>query len=205
MGAREQALIIQGMLTRGWITKSDASKKMQMLTVEGFQTREMEHFEPYGLTGRPPNDAEAIVARLRGTGEAICLVAADRSVRPLNLAKKDVTVYDGHGNRIDLSSSGVAINNDTTIVGNAVVTKNVDAATHSTSTVPGVDFTGVPTALTVKKGLVTSAAGGDVTMPGFMDAPSYKVAGVPGWSGSFQDLAGSVVTVASGLILSKIP
>lgn len=184
--------ILQGLVRRGVVTASDAGQMLQTLQVEDFQVREAEHFEPFGLTARPKDGAEAVVVRVGGTGHPVCLAAVDRRYRPTGLAKGDSCLYDAHGHRVHLSAAGVAVQGDTQVTG---------SVTASGSIAAGIS---VSAGATITAGGVVSAAGG--AFAGAVACGSLMVGGVPipqpGWSGTFLtgETPPRTVTVANGIV-----
>lgn len=165
-------------LERGQIHRSDSAPRLQTLQVsvyEGDVRDDLEHFEPAGLTHCPsqPSDgkgADALVGTLGGADHSVVVAVSDRRIRPRGLTAGDTTLYDGHGNRLDLSSDGADLNCD------FVVDGTVDADGYKTDGTAGVSGTFVVTipvqpatvpptpplgVLTVvlKGGIVTSVSG----------------------------------------------
>ncbi|MBM4397352.1 MAG: phage baseplate assembly protein [Deltaproteobacteria bacterium] len=166
--------IVQGLILRGEITLIDdttALRSVRVATLDGDLT-ECEHVEPFGLTGRPAVGGEAIIARVAGTSHSVALAAWDRSERPTGLAAGDVTLYDGHGHRIDLKAAGVAINTDTAVTGSLSGT-TVHAGNGATGA-------GQPSNITVVDGVVTSLGTIGPGGTGLTGTVTFHNEGVPG-------------------------
>ena len=116
--------IAQGMVVRGVIQKVDATTKMQRVQVQGagFDGVWMELFEPLGITAVAERGAECLVLMIGGTSHPVAILTADRRQRPTGGSGKDVTLYDGHGHALQLTSSGAALDC------NLGVTGSVDAS-----------------------------------------------------------------------------
>lgn len=101
---------LRGLMRRGTVSHVDEQRKLRELQVkagEGDLRDRVEHFEPYGLTGSPLGDAEAILANIGGDrGHTVAIVVADRRHRPQGLAPGDVAVFAANGPRIILRSGG---------------------------------------------------------------------------------------------------
>lgn len=109
---------IDMMLARGVILLADDSKKLQVVQVGLLQgeTRELERFQPYGMTSNPPVGAEA-VAVFRGgdRGHGMVLVVDDRRHRKRDLSEGEVALYDRLGKFVHLRDDGELEINSPTI------------------------------------------------------------------------------------------
>lgn len=85
-------------------------KKMQLLqlnVLDGETKDEVEHFQHYGFTVFPDDDAEALIVCVGGKRDhAIAIAVADRRSRIGNLSKGEVLVYDKTGSKILLKANG---------------------------------------------------------------------------------------------------
>lgn len=158
---------LRGMVRRGAVKRVDEARKMRELQLHvgvGDLRDRVEHFEPYGLTSAPLDDAEAIVVTVGGDrAHSVAVVVSDRRARPLGLGRGDVAVYAADGARaifrrgggIEITSSSpvsitapeLRVNGDIKVTGNIQATGNVadgtrtmaeDRVIFNTHTHPGV-------------------------------------------------------------------
>ena len=92
----------------------DPEQKAQLLDeielLDGDVRQPVEHFEPYGFTSEPLQDAEALAVSLGGDRDhTIALVATDRRYRPVNLKDGEVVVFDDLGRKVFLSRDGIKV------------------------------------------------------------------------------------------------
>lgn len=129
-----------------------AGTKNQLWLVRGLhdQDKEVEVFEPFGLTSSPPDDAELLRFALDGHEEhSIALGATGGSKRPRNLAPGEVRLYgNGNatiqilddrivfvvgGNTITMTAGGLVSNQDATFNGVSVATHTHDGVSTGLS------------------------------------------------------------------------
>jgi len=97
------------LVSRGVVTLVDDSFKMQALQVELLKDElhdEVEHFQPFGFTAHPLQDAEVLylsVGGNRSAGVVVCV--SDRRHRPTGLAEGDVCLYTENGERVYLNKA----------------------------------------------------------------------------------------------------
>ena len=121
-----------GDLERGQVQRSDSDPKVQTLQVEVWGPEDvrddLEHWEPVGLSHRPKDPdsnggADALVGKLGGSDHSVVLGVTDRRIRPTGMAQGDTVLYDAHGNRLDLTSTGGTLNCDLTVKETVTVEK----------------------------------------------------------------------------------
>lgn len=92
---------LRNLARRGVVTRVDEGRKLreiQVRTGAGELRDRVEHFEPYGFTSSPLNDAEALVINLGADrAQSVAIVVADRRQRPKNLNLGDVALYAADG------------------------------------------------------------------------------------------------------------
>lgn len=97
------------------VTAVDDSTDIQRVDGQGLDRMTgVERVQPFGLTGVPVA-GEGLVIRL--TPNHGMAIVDDPSLRPTGMSAGDVTIYDGHGNRIDLRAGGITITAAATITG----------------------------------------------------------------------------------------
>lgn len=80
------------------------------LTADEVQDR-VEHFQPYGFTAVPSNDAEGVFLSIGGVrSNGILIVAADRRYRPKNMVSGDVCLHDQAGERVYIENATGIVN-----------------------------------------------------------------------------------------------
>lgn len=106
---------LYGLVERGSVVLSTASTKLQalQLKVSGEATDDdLEHFEPYGITGRPKDPdstgtAEAVALSLGGNRDhQIVICVSDRRFRITGLDKGEVAVYNFTGANLKIDDAG---------------------------------------------------------------------------------------------------
>lgn len=106
---------LYGLVERGSVVLSTASTKLQalQLKVSGEATDDdLEHFEPYGITGRPKDPdstgtAEAVALSLGGNRDhQIVICVSDRRFRITGLNKGEVAVYNFTGATLKIDDAG---------------------------------------------------------------------------------------------------
>ena len=135
--ASEAARRVYTTLTRGWLVKPDDSKRMQELTIRdrfGVELREVEHWQPYGVTAvpKPPADdkqAEVLIAYLGGSpSHPVVIATADRRSRPTNMEPGEVALHDDQGQAVRIGRAGIVLQGGPSkkplsfSAGNAIVT-----------------------------------------------------------------------------------
>ncbi len=172
-------------------------QKVQVEARSGESIPDVDHLQPYGLTGNPPLGARTLLLMVGGAWDHVVALATGHTDRPTGLGAGDVTVYSGHDARLDLRDDG------TTVKGPQLV---VEGDLH-------VDG--------------DSTTDGNTTVEGYTDSgDGFKVNGTPGLTGTitvtvtppgstlFQlTLKGGIVTgyadggacpVANGTVLKSI-
>ena len=95
---------LKSMLVRGTVIMADAARKLQTLQVRltaGEIKDGAEHFEPYGFTSHPLDEAEVLTAFLGGDrSHAVVLVASDRRYRIKELKPGEVAIYTDEGDKV---------------------------------------------------------------------------------------------------------
>jgi phage baseplate assembly protein V len=109
--------------TRVVLSKTDDEKKMQthqVKSLSGEILEDVEYFQPYGFTSRPPLKSEAIAFPVGGDrGHLIILAASDRAVRKKEMEEGEVGIYHQNGDYIYLQE------------GNKLETKTKEATTNA--------------------------------------------------------------------------
>lgn len=151
---------IRDLVVRGTLTASVDSYPIRFLQSAIFDSElqdDIEHFEPYGFTGRPISGAEVLLVHLGGDrSHPICAVATDRRYRPANLKPGEVCVFDDLGRKVFLSSEGIkveGVSSPVTVTTSSTVT--VKASSGITLDAPTVTCTGN----IVAKGTITDKQG----------------------------------------------
>ena len=95
------------------VIQVDDSGDVQLLQVEshdGEGVPDVPHLQPYGLTACPPKEARTLAKLIGGAWDnVVALFTTHGPHRPRNLKAGDVTLYSGHGVRVDLRAGGVVI------------------------------------------------------------------------------------------------
>jgi len=98
-------------IVRGWITLTDATKKMERVQarlLSGETKDNIELFEPYGWTSRPLAGAEVLAASLGGNRtHTVGIIAADRRYRLTALKEGEVALYTDEGTTVVLKRGKV--------------------------------------------------------------------------------------------------
>ena len=105
MNAREKKLfgdlVRNAAPTRVVLTKTDDSKKMQSHQAKGLSGEifeEVEYYQPYGFTSRPPVGSEAVALAVGGDrSHLVILAASDRGVRKKEMEEGEVGIYHQNG------------------------------------------------------------------------------------------------------------
>lgn len=103
---------IAGVVMRGIVTLVDDAKKLQALqlelTDEDDVVDEVEHFQPYGVSFRPPADAEAIVVSVGSDQDhLVALAVQSRSKRPTGIEEEEGGLYCLGEFKVFLDKNGI--------------------------------------------------------------------------------------------------
>lgn len=179
-----------GMVRRAIVRLVDDSGTVQRVQVEaraGETVPDVDHLQPYGLTGHPPVGARALILTIGAAWDHVVALVAGHTDRPKGLGSGDVTLYSGHAARLDLRADGA------TVQGPRLVVEG-DANVKGSATVGGS---------AIVQGSVTAAS---VVASGAVSAASLSAGGatLPGFSGTFKtgDTPPRIVTVVCGVITS---
>lgn len=97
--------------TRVVLSKTDDGRKMQSHQAKGLSGElfeEIEYFQPYGFTSRPPVGSEAVGFPLGGDrGHLIITSASDRGVRKKDMEEAEVGLYTASGDFIYLKNGNI--------------------------------------------------------------------------------------------------
>lgn len=101
---------LMNMISRFVLESSDDSKKIQEVkgTLFADETKEeLEHFQNYGFTSRPPSGSEGVALSVNGNRDHVIIVCVDnREFRIKTLADGEVAVYNNTGSNIVLKNNG---------------------------------------------------------------------------------------------------
>ncbi|MDL2226541.1 phage baseplate assembly protein [Deltaproteobacteria bacterium OttesenSCG-928-M10] len=105
MNGREKKLfgdmVRNASASRVVLERSDDQKKMQAFQVKGLSgevLEDVEYFQPYGFTSRPPRGSEALAFPVGGDrGHLVAMNASDRAVRKKEMEEGEVGVYHQNG------------------------------------------------------------------------------------------------------------
>lgn len=101
---------LRGLARRGTIARVDETQKMRAVQIRAGarDTRDrVEHWEPYGFTSSPLNDAEALIINIGADrAHSAAIVVSDRRHRPLGLHPGDVAVFAANGAKVILRNGG---------------------------------------------------------------------------------------------------
>ena len=114
------------------LERTDDTKRPQeiKMTSLGGEAEIIEHFQPFGLSGRPPSGSIGIMLSVGGNrshGVAICIDGNDVTVE--NLMDGETAVYNNHGKKIVLKQDRIEVTGDIMVTGNITATGDV-TATH---------------------------------------------------------------------------
>lgn len=177
------------MLSRGIVARVDDSsgiKRIQGTLLADEVLDNIEVFQEYGFSSRPPRGSEFVMASIGGNREhPICIATMNRDLRVKNLKEGETLIFDKDGNFIHLQDGGnIEIKTSTKVkvdapdaefTGNVLVkgnfvvngTSNLDGAVTAGAT---LDITGATTATTILATGVTSS--GPVAGAGITDTLS---------------------------------
>ncbi len=109
--------------TRVVLIRTDDEKKMQTHQVKGLSGEvfeDVEYFQPYGFTSRPPRGSEAVAFPVGGDrGHLIILACSDRAVRKKDMEEGEVGFYHRNGDYVYLKD------------GNKLETQTKEATTNA--------------------------------------------------------------------------
>lgn len=100
-------------MARGTVSVSDGEKKMRSLQARFLADEvrdDLEHFEPYGFSSEPHEDAEVFAlfpCGDRSHGVVICV--ADRRFRLRPLKAGEVAIFDDLGQKVHLTREGIDV------------------------------------------------------------------------------------------------
>jgi phage baseplate assembly protein V len=122
------------MITRGFITAINDSKKLQFLQINLFagEVRDnLERFQEYGFTSVPLPDAEAVAVFLGGNRDhGIIISTDDRRYRLTGLENGEVALYTDEGDFIKLKRNNeIEINSGSKITLNSTANVEINATT----------------------------------------------------------------------------
>lgn len=129
---------LAGLISLGRVSSTSSKSSVQVRT--GGSADQARWIQPAGLRARPTN-AEAILVRL-DSDELVAVIVGGRAY-PVALAAGDVGLFDEHGNRVLLTSSGVSLGSGA----GAAVAREGDAVAAAASMSAWI--TSVSTALTL--------------------------------------------------------
>lgn len=177
-----------GMVRRAIVRLVDDSGAVQRVQVDaraGEAVPDVDHLQPYGLTGNPPVGARTLLLCVGAAFDHVVALVTGHVDRPRGLGPGDVTLYSGHASRLDLRSGGA------TVKGPGLTVEG-DASIRGSATIAG--------SATVL-GTLSAAS---VTTAGAVSAASLSAGGasLPGFTGTFRtgDVPPRVVTVVGGVI-----
>ena len=105
--------LVTSLINSAVVGAKNGARKLRTLQIElldGDVRQPVEHFEPYGFTSEPLQDAEALAVSLGGDRDhTIALVVTDRRYRPVNLKDGEVVVFDDLGRKVFLSRDGIKV------------------------------------------------------------------------------------------------
>lgn len=108
IGGMKNAL--KNLICRFVLDTTDTAKKMQEVKGELYSEEvkeELEHFQMYGFTSRPPKDSEGIALSVNGNKDHVVVINIDsRQYRLKTLADGEVALYNKEGSAIILKANG---------------------------------------------------------------------------------------------------
>ena len=112
------------------LERTDDTKRPQeiKMTSLGGEAEIIEHFQPFGLSGRPPSGSIGIMLSVGGNrshGVAICIDGNDVTVE--NLMDGETAVYNSHGKKIVLKQDRIEVTGDIMVTGNINATGDISA------------------------------------------------------------------------------
>lgn len=133
------------LITRGIVKLVNSELKMQALQVKalGQVLDNVEHFEPYGFTSHPHENAETILASLGGhRGHTVAVCVADRNFRLKNTVQGEVAIYTDEGDVIHFKRNNIIDINSAATINVTAPNVNINASTKVTLTTPDCEITG---------------------------------------------------------------
>ena len=112
-------------VSRAVVALVDDARKMQEVQVGLLidETRDAEHFQPFGLTGVPPKDSEGVFLAVGGNRDhGIVVCVSDRSKRPTGLQPGEAGLYNVEGLKVLCELGGkvyVGVKEDAELVAHA--------------------------------------------------------------------------------------
>lgn len=103
---------VLGSVRRAVVRLVDDSGPVQRMQVEvhaGEPIPDVDHLQPYGLTGRAPVEARTLLLLVGAAWDHVVALATGHTDRPRNLAPGDVTLYSGHEAAVDLRTDGTTV------------------------------------------------------------------------------------------------
>lgn len=98
------------MISRGVITAVNDALKCQGVQISLLADEasdDVEHFQEYGFTSHPYNEAEGLFLAVGGNrAHGIVACVHDRRYRPLNLGEGDVCLFTSQGERVYIEDAG---------------------------------------------------------------------------------------------------
>lgn len=112
LGPMDQRL--RNLVARGRVLAANSLGKIQRLQLR--LKDNVEHFEPFGLTGKPMPGAEHITLFLDGDrSHGVTIVVADRRYRLQGLQDGEVALHNAHGHMVVLGKDYMELVHDTEI------------------------------------------------------------------------------------------
>lgn len=103
---------VKSMIVRGTVRKVDDGPKMQTVDLqleEGMRATKVEHFHPYGVSYKPREGSEVVVASLSGNRDhMIAFPVGDRRYR-IKVEDGEVALHDDQGQKVHLTREGVKV------------------------------------------------------------------------------------------------
>lgn len=101
---------VQLMLSRGIVARVDDSsgiKRFQGKILAGETLEDIEVFQEFGFSSRPPRGSEFVLASIGGNREhAIAIATMNRNLRIKNLKDGETVIFDKDGNYVYLKENG---------------------------------------------------------------------------------------------------
>lgn len=109
-------------ITKGIIINVDDSTEVQLVNIEcldGELFKAVERLQEYGLSTVPPINAGCIVGSQGGDrGNSVILKTGVSASRPKDKQTGDVTLWDVHGNKIEMTADGVKLTSTEVVINN---------------------------------------------------------------------------------------
>lgn len=136
---------IKTIITRGVVKLVDPSLMMQELQIKVFGQvlDKVEHFEPYGFTSHPQENAEALLASLGGRrGHTVAVCVADRNFRLKNTQPGEVALYTDEGDVIHFKRNNIIDIKSASTINAIAPDVNINASSKVSLTTPECEITG---------------------------------------------------------------